>query len=183
MSGRSKLGLQAGVVVLIAALVGLLAWRLSAQEGARGLVAAVQQGERPQAPDFELPLLGQEGSLRLSDLRGKTVVLNVWASWCDPCREEAPALQQAYEAWRDRGVVVLGVDYRDRTDSALEFVDRYGLTYPGVRDGSGSTLASYGVTGVPETFFIDRDGRIVEHVSGPLDLATLGDTIEQVAGA
>jgi cytochrome c biogenesis protein CcmG/thiol:disulfide interchange protein DsbE len=175
---RSKLVLVAGVVTVIAALVGLLAWRLSTEEQAKGLIAAVGRGEKPEAPDFTLPVLGSDEELQLSSLRGSAVVLNVWASWCDPCREEAPALQDAHERWSDQGVVVLGVDYQDATDAALAFVDEHGLTYQSVRDGSGSVLAGYGVTGVPETFFIDREGRIVDYVSGPIDLDSLDQRIE-----
>jgi len=178
VSPRARLVLI-GVVTLVAALVGLLAWRLSSEEQARGLIAAVGRGEKPEAPDFSLPVLGSGEELQLSSLRGNPVVLNVWASWCDPCREEAPALQRAYERWGEQGVVVLGVDYQDATDAALAFVAEHGLTYRSVRDGSGSVLAGYGVTGVPETFFIDRDGRVVDHVSGPIDLATLDERIER----
>lgn len=183
MSRRAKLALQLGVVALIAALVGLLAWRLSTEEQARGLVAAVGRGEKPTAPDFELPLLGEDGELSLASLRGKPVVLNVWASWCDPCREEAPVLQDAYERWRDAGVVVLGVDYQDGSADARAFMEEFGLTYPSVRDGSGSVLAGYGVTGVPETFFIDRQGRIVDYTSGPVDPETLDAKIARAAAS
>lgn len=183
MSTRAKLALQLGVVALIVALVGLLAWRLSTEEEARGLVAAVGRGEKPAAPDFELPLLGEDAELSLASLRGKPVVLNVWASWCDPCREEAPLLQDAHERWRDAGVVVLGVDYQDGSDDALAFMEEFGLTYPSVRDGSGSVLAGYGVTGVPETFFIDRQGRIVDYTSGPVDPATLDAKIARAAAS
>lgn len=181
MSLRAKPVFLVGIAVMVAALVGLLAWRLSAEEQAKGLIASAARGEKPEAPDFSLPLLGSEEELRLSSLRGEPVVLNVWASWCDPCREEAPALQDAYERWRDEGVVILGVDYQDATDEALAFVEEFGLTYPSVRDGSGSELAGWGVTGVPETFFIDRQGRIVDHVSGPIDLASLDERIKAAA--
>lgn len=178
---RGKLLLLVGVAAVVAAFVGLLAWQLVSEDRARGLIAAVARGEKPEAPDFELPRLGEPGTLRLSSLRGTAVVLNIWASWCDPCREESPALQDAYERWSDRGVVVLGVDYQDASSAALAFVAEYGLTYPSVRDGSGSVLARFGVTGVPETFFIDRQGRVVGYFSGPVDLASLDAEIEKAA--
>lgn len=168
MRVRGKPLLVAAVVCLIAALVGLLAWRLSSEHRGKGVIAAAVRGDRPAAPDFELPRLGADGTLALSSLRGKAVVLNIWASWCTPCREEAPALQRAYEQWRGRGLVVLGVDQQDVEGDALAFAKRHALTYPSVRDGQGDVAASYGATGVPETFFIDRRGRIVAWFSGPL---------------
>ena len=96
------------------------------------------------------------------------VLIDWWASWCGPCRDEAPLLQSAWERHRSRGVVVIGVDTRDLISDAREFVDKYGVTYPNVYDGPGKLTDSYGLTGFPETFFLDRNGKIVEHVPGPL---------------
>jgi cytochrome c biogenesis protein CcmG/thiol:disulfide interchange protein DsbE len=180
---RGRLALQLGVVAVIAALVGLLAWRLSSEEAGKSLLSKVARGEKPAAPELTLPRLGEDGTMTLASLRGKVVVLNAWASWCPPCKDEAPALQRAYERWKDRGVVVLGLDFQDTTADALAFVDRHGITYPNVRDGSGDVVSRWGVTGPPETFFIDRQGRIVSHVPGPLDLQTLDRAIEQAAAA
>jgi cytochrome c biogenesis protein CcmG/thiol:disulfide interchange protein DsbE len=181
---RGKYTFVAAVVCLIGALVGLLAWRLTSDASAKGLIAAALRGEKPAAPDFTLPRLGEDGTLTLSSLRGKVVVLNIWASWCVPCRDEAPVLEQAYERWRDRGVVVLGIDQQDVEGDALAFVREHGLTYPSVRDGEGSVPARFGATGVPETFFIDRQGRIVGYFSGPLNLdpAALERDIQHALG-
>jgi cytochrome c biogenesis protein CcmG/thiol:disulfide interchange protein DsbE len=115
----------------------------------------------------------------LAELEGRPVVLNFWASWCAPCRDEAPALQRAHEAYGDR-VAIVGVDVRDSRSDALAFARRHSLDYSLVRDESGGIASAYGLTGQPESFFIDSDGIVVEHVAGPLfedDLATLLDVL------
>ena len=134
-----------------------------------------QVGER--VPDFSAELLGDDGSLTLSDLRGMPVVINFWASWCAPCEDEAPLFKQAHEMYRDR-IAFLGVDIKDARTDALEFVDRYGLDYPSVRDESQEIYAAFGLTGQPETFFVDADGILVDHVAGPVDEARLFDTLD-----
>ena len=99
------------------------------------------------------------------------MVVNFWASWCIPCKGEAPALQKTYEQYRSQGLVVLGVDAQDFRQDAKRFAKRYGLTYPIVYDGTGSTLGKWGVTGFPETFFVDRSGRLVgERIQGGIDV-------------
>jgi cytochrome c biogenesis protein CcmG, thiol:disulfide interchange protein DsbE len=128
-------------------------------------------------PDFTAPLLVGDGELTMSDLEGKPVVLNFWASWCAPCKDEAPLLQAAHERYGDR-ITFLGVDIRDAMSDALEFVDEYGLTYTSVRDEGMHVYADYGLTGQPETFFIDADGILVEHVPGPVDEESLFQAID-----
>ena len=128
-------------------------------------------------PDFTAPLLGGDGSLTMSDLEGKPVMLNFWASWCGPCKDEAPLLQAAHERYGDR-ISFLGVDIRDANSDALEFVAEYGLTYPSVRDEQMRVYADYGLTGQPETFFVDAQGILVEHVPGPVDEERLLQAIE-----
>lgn len=128
-------------------------------------------------PDFTAPLLSEDGELTMSDLEGKPVVLNFWASWCAPCKDEAPFLQAAHERYGDR-ITILGVDIRDARSDALEFVDEYGITYPSVRDEGMRVYADYGLTGQPETFFIDAKGILVEHVPGPVDEEGLFQAID-----
>jgi cytochrome c biogenesis protein CcmG, thiol:disulfide interchange protein DsbE len=160
-------------------LIVLLGYRLVSNGSGRALDAALAAGRPATAPDFSLRRLNGEGSLRLRTLRGKVVVLNFWASWCVPCKQEAPLLERAAERYRSAGVVVVGVDAQDFRSDARGFIERHGLTYPVVRDGGGSTLTHYDVTGFPETWFVDRAGRVVgEHVRGPLTRARLVRNIE-----
>ena len=139
----------------------------------RGVDGLSQDPAGRMAPNFTLPLLDGDGSLSLSDLRGHPVLLNFWASWCVPCKEEAPVLQAAWEKWRDRGVKFLGVDAQDGRTWAREFEQKYGITYPSVVEGTHEEMARYGVLGFPETFFIDEQGKIVAKYIGPFDAATL----------
>ena len=159
MAGRLKLGAQAAAVVVVAALLGLLVWRLTHEpEVAKGA-----------APNFTLPRIDADAKLSLAAYRGKAVVLNFWASWCVPCKEEAPRLEAAARRWKQRGVVVIGIDSQDFTGDARRFARRYKLSYPLVHDGPGKTRDRYGVSGFPETFFVDRQGRIVgDHIQGPV---------------
>lgn len=168
MGHRAKLVAQGVAIGLVALLFVLLAWSLVRDEGG-DLAGSAARGERPQAPDFTLERLDQEGDLRLSSLEGKAVVLNTWASWCIPCKEEAPYLEQVWRDNRDRDVVVVGLNAKDLRSDARRFVSRFDLTFPVVRDGSGDTLREYGVTGFPETFVLDRDGRVVEAFAGAVN--------------
>jgi cytochrome c biogenesis protein CcmG, thiol:disulfide interchange protein DsbE len=178
MARRVKLILQAAAVMVVALLVALLGWQVARQEEGRGLDAAVAAGKRPPAPDFTLESLDGGETISLSDYRGKAVVLNFWASWCQPCKQEAPLLQKAWERHRDEGLVVLGVDAQDLKSDARRFVERYGLTYPILHDRNGVTLGRFGYSGFPETWFVDREGRLVgEHVVGEFSEEQLEENI------
>ena len=134
-------------------------------------VAAFGEGSPPApgdpAPDFEAGLLDEPGTLSLRELRGKPVVLNFWASWCPPCYDEAPLLRRAHEEYGSR-VAFVGVNIKDARADALRFDREMNLRYPDVRDESLDIYDDYGLTGQPETFFIDDEGTVVEHVNGPL---------------
>jgi cytochrome c biogenesis protein CcmG/thiol:disulfide interchange protein DsbE len=160
MAARVKLGAQAMAVGLVVALLALLVWKLIHDEGS-DIPKALARGESPKAPAFTLPRLDRDGTISLASLRGKAVVVNFWASWCLPCKEEAPVLEAAWKQHRNRGLVVLGVDFNDLRPDALGFIRKHGMTYPVVYDRDGELVAKFGATGVPETFFIDRRGRLV----------------------
>ena len=178
MATRLKLAGQVLAVGVVVALFALLAWKLATDSGS-GIVQALDAGKAVSAPDFALPRLDAEGDLRLSSLRGKAVVLNFWASWCEPCKEEAPVLEAAWRKYRSRGLVVVGIDAQDFARDARRFMRRYGMTYPVVHDGPGDTLGDYDLTGFPETFFVDRRGRLVgRRVTGAIDEETLEENIE-----
>ena len=170
---------QAIALVGVAALLGLLVWKVAFdREG--GAAAQLGQGKLVQAPDFTLDRLDRPGRLSMSDLKGKAVVVNFWASWCLPCRDEAPVLQQTWERYRGRGLVVLGVDVNDFKQDARRFADRFGLTYPLVYDGKGSTVGKWGVRAFPETFFVDRTGKLVgERIAGAVDIERNRDAYER----
>jgi len=157
------------VLGVVVALVALLAYGLASNEPDRGIEEALQQGERKEAPELVLPRLSGDGEGSLADYRGQVVVLNFWASWCEPCREESPLLQRWHERLRKQDATVLGVDAFDEIGRARAFVEEYGLTYPMLRDGDGSTREQFGIVGFPETFVIDREGRIAAIERGPVD--------------
>src|SRR5438093_2030305 len=144
-----RLVLRALALGAVAALLGLLIWRVAHRDD--NAAAKLERGEQPPAPAFALPRLDRAGQLELASLRGHVVVLNFWASWCAPCKDEAPLLEAGWQRWRDRGVVFVGVDAQDFTGNARRFIRRYELTYPMVRDKSDSTTGAYGVEGFPET--------------------------------
>jgi cytochrome c biogenesis protein CcmG/thiol:disulfide interchange protein DsbE len=182
--GRGQGSVQriAQVVALagVAALLGLLIWRVAFKDNT-GAADELAAGKLVDAPAFTLDRLDTEGGrLALADLRGKAVVVNFWASWCIPCRDEAPVLQKTYERYRDRGLVVLGVDVNDFKEDARRFMKRYGITYPVAYDGKGSTVGKWGVRGFPETFFVDRSGTLVgERIEGAVDIERNRETFER----
>jgi cytochrome c biogenesis protein CcmG, thiol:disulfide interchange protein DsbE len=146
-----------------AALVGLLVYGISTQSPTRTLDDAVHQGLHPAAPaaGYSLPLLSGHGHSTLSSYDGKVVVLNFWASWCEPCQEEAPRLERVQRELSRHGGTVLGVTFRDATPDSMSFVRRYHLTYPNLDDTSGEFAHAYGTNELPESFVIDRHGHVV----------------------
>jgi cytochrome c biogenesis protein CcmG/thiol:disulfide interchange protein DsbE len=170
-AARLKLGAQALAVGLVALLLALLVWKLAKGSGK-------EAGIGKAAPNFTLERIDEPGSLQLASLRGKVVVLNFWASWCYPCKQEAPALAAAAKRWPGR-VVVLGVDVNDFAGDARKFARKYGLDYPIVHDNHNVPSPKYGISLLPETFFIDRSGKVIVHVPGQVKPAEIRDGIEQ----
>ena len=169
---RSGGRLPWGRWLVVLGLVGVLA--ILGLGLARASAGQVDSGA---APDFELTTF--DGlTLRLSDLRGKVVVINFWASWCIPCRDEAPVLEAAWRAYRERGLILIGVDYADTEREALAFIAEFGLTYPNGPDLGTRISQTYRIQGVPETFFVDRSGILRGVYIGPLTEVQLISRIE-----
>lgn len=169
---RSSLGRT--LVLLVGALfiIGLISafgWKLF--DSAQSLT------KDGPAPNFTLPLF-EGGALTLSELRGQVVVVNFWASWCIPCRDEAPFLERAWRRFRDQDVIFIGIAYLDTDKESRAFMQEFGITYPNGPDIGTQIAPQYRITGVPETFFVAKDGRLADMEIGPLTEARLTGAIE-----
>jgi cytochrome c biogenesis protein CcmG/thiol:disulfide interchange protein DsbE len=148
-------------IIGVLAVVGLLVFGLASKGSSR-----LQPGDA--VPTTTLPLLEGDGSESLADYKGRWVLVNFWASWCLPCRAEAPALEEFQRQHGGSGFTVLGIDTQDLSGDAKAFVERYGLSYPQLRDGNGDNADEYGTTGVPENFLVDPQGKVRLVVAGPI---------------
>jgi cytochrome c biogenesis protein CcmG/thiol:disulfide interchange protein DsbE len=170
-TARSK---RTGLIVafaVILALLGLLAWGLR----------KVQAGpvESGMAPDFTLTSFDAR-TLTLSELRGQVVIINFWASWCPPCREEAAYLEQTWRKYKDQGVIFIGVDWVDTEKEALAYMDEFDLTYFNGPDIGTRIAQAYNIQGVPETFYVAKNGQLRGVHIGPLKSPELDQKIEEL---
>jgi len=167
------------VSILGACLIGLLIYGISHQSASRTLDEALAQGQHPLAPEAARTLPGLAGApaASLASFAGKVVVLNFWASWCEPCQDEAPLLERAQSQLQRHDATVLGVTYLDASPDSESFVRQYHLTYPNLRDTDGDFAHSYGTDQLPESFVIDRHGHIVAISRGEIDQAFLNRAV------
>jgi cytochrome c biogenesis protein CcmG/thiol:disulfide interchange protein DsbE len=156
-------------------VIGLLGFGLLSKGSAN-----VQVGDA--APSAELPELNGNGTASVADFRGRWVLVNFWASWCVPCRDESPVLESFYRHHRGPDFIVLGIDTQDLSDDGEAFVVRYALSYPQVRDGDGDQADDFGTTGVPESFLVDPKGKLVLIRRGPVDREYLNRFVAPLIG-
>jgi cytochrome c biogenesis protein CcmG/thiol:disulfide interchange protein DsbE len=195
---RSPLGwtLVTLSLALVAGLLSLLVYRVAQGNPGKGLVASIRDHKKPAAPDFNLKVLWAhteswttsaraslaDGRVSLQELRGTPVVLNFWASWCIPCGREAPRLNASATAHRG-GILFLGLDVKDLRPDARKFLRKHGVNYVSVRDGGEKVYDDYGLTGLPETYFLDHQGRIVAHVLGEISRDELEGGVRAATGS
>lgn len=177
--------LIASIILLpVIAAMALIVWGFSGSDYSYSGVAInddlgiIPSKPRP-APDFEITTFDGE-LLKLSDLRGKVVMIDFWASWCPPCRREAPVLAEVYELYRGMPVEFIGIDVWDAEADALAYLDRYGIQYPNGPDKDGSITVDYGVGGIPEKLFVTREGILVKKIIGPMDSRSLTEIIDEL---
>lgn len=171
---KARRGLRLGSIVLIVGI--LLAVIVVGVTLARRNLSQPTSGP---APDFTMTTF--DGSpFRLSDQRGKVVIVNFWASWCGPCRDEAPILQSVWERYRDRGVVLVGVAYLDSDPDSRAFIEEFGITYPNGPDVATRISDQYRIQGVPETFVVDQNGDIARFIIAPVQPGQLDAIVDEL---
>jgi peroxiredoxin len=173
------------VTVLVAGSLFIAATRVQPNLGTTQLAAPTDLLSDPAplpnhpAPDLTLPQL--DGTqLTLRDLRGQVVLINIWATWCPPCRAEMPAIQQAYAEYRDRGFIVLAVNQREDATAITPFLEQHGLTFPILLDRAGQAGATYQASALPPSFFVDRRGVIRAVYRGPMPSRVIAPPVEQL---
>jgi cytochrome c biogenesis protein CcmG, thiol:disulfide interchange protein DsbE len=175
--------LRVVAVAAVLSLLGLLVWDVVHSHGGQ-VAREVDRGQIVPAPAFSMAQVTGAGKVSLASLRGKVVVVNFWASDCIPCKQEQAMLNAAARHWGGKGVVFLGIDEVDLRGPAKEYLKRYAVEYPSVYDGTGTLAGRFGVTGTPETFFIDRRGRVIPpHIIARTERADLDAGIKRALKA
>ncbi len=182
-SKRNQLLVMGGVALVVLGLLGILA--LAVRQRSAGALAA------GGAPTFELKTFEGQ-TIRLAELRGRPVIVNFWASWCIPCREEAPLLESTWRKYKDQGLVLIGVDYVDTDSEAKKFMQEFGITYPNGPDIGTRISQAYRITGVPESYFITPEGKLLEGTDangraygnwiGPLTPGAMEERVQKLFG-
>jgi cytochrome c biogenesis protein CcmG/thiol:disulfide interchange protein DsbE len=162
-------------VLAVLAVIGLLTYGLLSKGSTRPAVG-------DPAPNVRLPRLEGDGERSLGDYRGRWVLVNLWASWCGPCRQEAPALEKFQKQYASAQFTILGIDSRDLSSDGTAFIERYGISYPQLRDGNGEAAHAFGSTGVPETFLVDPRGRLRSILVGPATPTFLSEEVAPLLG-
>ncbi len=157
MTNTRKILATVAFSLFVLAFFGLLAYGLANRSSATGRSGLTQVGK--PAPEFSMPLLGG-GEFRLSEHGGQPLIINFWASWCPPCREESPIFERTWQGYRDQGIYFVGVNIQDAEEDAEAYVREFGLSFANGRDVDGKISVDYGVIGLPVTFFVGADGVI-----------------------
>jgi thiol-disulfide isomerase/thioredoxin len=178
MGRRLKLAAQVLAVALVAGLFGLLGWKVTHQGGGREFERQAAAAKKPPAPDFRLARLDGDGHVDLKSFRNKVVLVNFWASWCDPCKREMPRLEQAYRRYQAKGVEFIGVDAQDFDSPAKHEVKKAGTSYPVAYDSAGKVLGRYGGLPLPKTFVINRRGQVVGYHLGELEPQDITELVD-----
>ena len=180
-----RFGVPGGISLVVVALLAVLIFGVVERGPSNGLAARVSRGQTPPAPNagMRLQLLGSSRRSSLAQLRGKVVMVNVFAGWCPPCQIEAPILRSAQQLLGKHDGTVLGVTFQDSSSDAQGYMQKYGLHYPVLLDPGDNFVAPYGVNGVPETFVIGRDGRVIAASTYQLTPKWINRTLGRVLGA
>lgn len=164
----------------VASLFGLLVYGVVIETGGNKFDNAMASGDRLEAPVRELRLLNDDKTASIADFRGKVLLLNFWASWCEPCKQEAPAIERAARKYKDQGLAVLGANVDDLSKDANAFIVKFGLTYPNLRYSSSDATRDFGTRRMPETFVIDRDGNVAALKRMQIDDEWLGEVLPPI---
>ena len=171
-------------IAIVSVLIGLVIWQLVNEPKANKLEVE-QSTEKPKdelraivATDFTLPMLNDE-NYTLSQSRGKLTIINFWASWCGPCKMEAPHLQEFYEEYSDRvEIVAVNITAKDKREDAAAFAKQYGFTFPVLLDETGDISTMYGAFAIPTTIFLNEKGEIIHEYAGPMEKQFMIDLLE-----